>query len=125
MRKSATRLAASPDPNIPICTAETFTSRLSSSTLSVSACGSTAATLRTPVVDWIVRAVIPATPYHPWAAIVFMSAFTPAPDDGSNPAIVRGMGGVSGMIGIYRKTRLEQNQAACQNRELARTRIHV
>jgi hypothetical protein len=36
-------------------------------------------------------------PKHSWAAIVFMSAVTPAPEEGSKPAIVKTTGGVTAM----------------------------
>ena len=41
--------------------------------------------------------------------MVFMSAVTPAPDDGSNPAMVKTTGGVVGMWGMYRKLPFKQN----------------
>src|ERR1051326_1684765 len=48
-------------------------------------------------------AVIADTPKHPWAAMVLMSAVMPAPEDGSNPAIVRTTGEPSAIAAIYRK----------------------
>jgi hypothetical protein len=50
---------------------------------------------RTPRVDCTVRAVMQAVPKSEWAAKTMRSAVTPAPDDGSKPAMVRtvSMGG--------------------------------
>src|SRR5690349_24012819 len=49
-------------------------------------------------------AVIADTPKHPWAAIVFISAVMPTPEDGSNPAMVRMTGSSpSAIAAIYRK----------------------
>src|SRR5271169_1229845 len=59
--------------------------------------GATPTTRRTPCVDWTVRAVMQETPKHSCAAIVLMSAVIPAPEEGSNPAIVKTTGGVTAM----------------------------
>lgn len=41
----------------------------------------------TPKVDWTVKAVGQERQKQPWAAAVLMSAVTPAPEEGSKPAI--------------------------------------
>ena len=47
---------------------------------------------RTPRVDWTVSAAIQAVPKSPCAAKTIKSAVTPAPDEGSKPAMVRTVG---------------------------------
>src|SRR5207302_11373649 len=99
-------LTAFAEPSIPILTAAISRSRVNSPRVSVTVSGSTVCTLLTPSVDWTVKAVMQATPQQPWAAIVLMSAVTPAHDEGSNPATVSTMGGASAMLAIYQNRAL-------------------
>ncbi len=51
--------------------------------------GSVGCVERTPVVDCTVRLVIAEVPNSPWAEKTIRSAVTPAPEEGSKPAMVR------------------------------------
>ena len=85
---------------------------------------------RTPRVDWTVSAVMHVVAKRPWAAKVFRSAVTPAPEDGSKPAMLRRIcmsdeleaeaknGLKSGFRKIVRFFQFRGSQAASYNFEL-------
>ena len=56
--------------------------------------GQIRSTAATPIVDWMVSAVMAEVPKSPWAAKTWRSAVTPAPFEGSKPAMVRAIGGL-------------------------------
>src|SRR3954469_13464090 len=96
-RKIATTSTSSAEPSMPMRTAEIVKSDDSSRSVSVTSLAATGSTLRTEAVDWTVKAVMHPIPKQLWAARVLMSAVTPAPDEGSNPAMLRTMGGFGGI----------------------------
>ena len=74
---------------IPILTPAGGRSDRRQSRVSLTIVAAVGYTNRTPTVDWTVNPVMHAVPKRPCAAKTIRSAVTPAPDDGSNPAMVR------------------------------------
>src|SRR3954462_6786298 len=93
-RKIATTSTSSAEPSIPIRTAAILKSEESSRKVSVTSLAATGSTLRTDAVDWTVNAVMHPMPKQLGAAKVLISAVTPAPEEGSNPAMLRTTGGL-------------------------------
>src|SRR3954469_17152663 len=96
-RNIATTSTNSAEPSIPIRTAAILKSEESSRKVSVTSLAATGSTLRTDAVDWTVNAVMHPMPKQLCAAKVLISAVTPAPEEGSNPAMLRTTGGLDGI----------------------------
>src|SRR5271167_2693443 len=92
-RKVATVEATATDPSIPTRTAAMSRSSASAPKVRSTKSASTDRTSNTPWLDWTVKAVTQVTAKQPWAAAVLMSAVTPAPEEGSYPAMLSTTGG--------------------------------
>lgn len=88
-RKSATAATFAAVASIPIFTPAAGTSSQRQSSVARTTSAATGWAAKTPTVDCTVRLVIQEVPNSPCAPNTIKSAVTPAPEDGSNPAIVR------------------------------------
>src|SRR5450432_2525267 len=88
------------DDTMPILIPEGGRSAARQSRVASMMVASTGCDANTPRVDWTVSAVMHAVPKSECAAKTIRSAVTPAPDEGSNPAMVRTV-----CIGVTKKTR--------------------
>src|SRR5699024_6659250 len=86
---SPTACTRAASPSMPILTASISTSSATASSWAITVSSGTGWTSDTPTVFWTVTAVTTPMPYPPIAATALTSASSPAPPDGSVPAMHR------------------------------------